>query len=688
VTVSFQRSVRPVLVGLAALVFGGGPRVATAESLRHREFAYVVSKGDTAIDAYAIDGATGALTRLPSTATAQDPAPIAIDPFNRFLYVGCVTDTGGRISGFRVSPQTGALLPIAGSPFPAHGDPEGLVIDPSGRFLYMADQLLDVVVGYRINPLTGALTPLPGSPYAGRDNLFTLAVDPRGRFLFVSSIGTDGATLLVYAIDPRTGVPTLVDSIDVGPSVYGLAADATGQFVYAASATAKTLSAFHVGSDGHLTALPWSPVTLDAEPGWLSLAPLGIHLYIGMFDGTVEPFRVDLATGGLTPIIGPEINGLFTAFEGTGRFAYSSYGPAAGLAGYRAGSNGALTSLAGSPFPSGAHEYQIVATRFNLPAVGLRAELQTPRPGTTLDADTVTFGWTAAADPDEYRISIGSAPGASDIADESAGLDLTHSLKLPTDGRKLYVRLWTRTAGLSLFNDYVFRAVRFPLVSIQDTSVLEGQTGTRLARFVVRLSAPSRKPVTVSYQTSDGTAVAPADYLAASGTLSFPPGVVAAMLNVPVVGDTLDEGNETFSVTLSAPVNADLGRSQASATIVDDDHGGVLDVSPVAVVVKESAGVARLTIRRGGGLASGVTVAYATADGTAVAGSDYTATSGIVSFGAGEFSKEISIPILDDGAVEPDETFSLSLSAPTGGAHLGTHATAVITIHDDDAPTH
>src|SRR5262249_15116671 len=85
-----------------------------------------------------------------------------------------------------------------------------------------------------------------------------------------------------------------------------------------------------------------------------------------------------------------------------------------------------------------------------------------------------------------------------------------------------------------------------------------------------------------------------------------------------------------------------------------------------------------------GGSAGSVSVNYATSNGTATAGSDYTATSGTLIFGDGETSKTFTIPITNDTAVESDETVNLTLSDPTGGASLGSPASAVLTIHSDD----
>ena len=86
----------------------------------------------------------------------------------------------------------------------------------------------------------------------------------------------------------------------------------------------------------------------------------------------------------------------------------------------------------------------------------------------------------------------------------------------------------------------------------------KGNAGTSNANFTVTLSAPSGRNVTVNYATANSTAVQPGDYTTTSGTLTFTPGQVTKTVSVPVVGDVLDEIDETFFVNLSGPTNATI----------------------------------------------------------------------------------------------------------------------------------
>src|SRR5262249_18964751 len=92
-----------------------------------------------------------------------------------------------------------------------------------------------------------------------------------------------------------------------------------------------------------------------------------------------------------------------------------------------------------------------------------------------------------------------------------------------------------------------------PSLTIGDVQVTEGNSGFDDAAFAVVLSAASNRTVTVNYTTQDGTATAPSDYTAASGTLTFAPGETSKTVHVQVRGDTVVESDETFFVNLSAP---------------------------------------------------------------------------------------------------------------------------------------
>jgi hypothetical protein len=110
-----------------------------------------------------------------------------------------------------------------------------------------------------------------------------------------------------------------------------------------------------------------------------------------------------------------------------------------------------------------------------------------------------------------------------------------------------------------------------PAVSIASALLAEGNAGTKSMSLTITLATATPVRVSVVYATADGTATAGSDYTATSGTLVFAPGQTSKTVAVPILGDTGDESDETFSVTLSNPVNATLGTATATGTITNND---------------------------------------------------------------------------------------------------------------------
>lgn len=229
-----------------------------------------------------------------------------------------------------------------------------------------------------------------------------------------------------------------------------------------------------------------------------------------------------------------------------------------------------------------------------------------------------------------------------------------------------------------------------PTLSINDVSVNEGNAGTTNAVFTVTLSQASGKTITVDFATADSTATAGSDYVAASGRLTFAPGETSKNIVVSIIGDTLFEPDETFFVNLLNPVNATIQRSQGIGTIFNDDvpPAGILQFSASNFGVSEGGLNATITVTGTISSEGAVTVNFATSNGTATAGADYTATSGTLNFASGQTSATFNVPIIEDSLVEGPETVNLTLNSPTGGAVLGSPSSAVLTIIDNDVPQH
>ncbi len=231
-----------------------------------------------------------------------------------------------------------------------------------------------------------------------------------------------------------------------------------------------------------------------------------------------------------------------------------------------------------------------------------------------------------------------------------------------------------------------------PIGSVSDASVSEGSTGgTSSMVFTVTLNGPSGLPATFGYATADGSAAAPDDYAAASSTVTVPAGATTATIAVPVVGDTAFETDETLFVDLGEATNATVTDGRGVGTIINDDAAPGVSIADASVLEGNGGTTAMVfTITQSGAVGSDTTVAFTTANGTAVAPGDYTSTAGTATIPAGDTSTTATVPVVGDTASEPDETFTVTLSTPGDGDASPTFiiadGSAVGTITNDDNP--
>ena len=303
---------------------------------------------------------------------------------------------------------------------------------------------------------------------------------------------------------------------------------------------------------------------------------------------------------------------------------------------------------------------------------------------------SVTFNWATAAGSatagTDYTAASGSrtiTAGATtstvgitvngDLADE---LDETFGITLSSPGNATI----GDGSGLATISD----DDPVPVLSVNDVSVTEGNAGTTTATFTVSLSAVSGKTVTFDWITTAGTATAGADYVAASNSRTIAAGVPTASVGITVNGDVVDEANETFGITLSNPGNATIGDGSGVATITDDDAAPTLSVDDVTVVEGNvGTSTATFTVSLSSLSANPVTFNWATASGSATAGTDYVAASGSRTIAAGSTTATFGITVNGDVVDEANETYGVTLSNP-GNATIA-DGSGLGTITDDDA---
>jgi autotransporter-associated beta strand protein len=321
--------------------------------------------------------------------------------------------------------------------------------------------------------------------------------------------------------------------------------------------------------------------------------------------------------------------------------------------------------------------------------------------GTTLLTFTVTLSAASNATTTvNYATANGTATAPADYAATSGTLTFTpgqisKTVTVLANGTATYTlpKQFTvtlsspsnATVGTGTATGTINYSAPAPALSIANAAATVGTSGTTPLSFTVTLSAASNATTTVNFATANGTAAAPGDYAATSGTLTFTPGQTSKTVTVQANGSAVFNTAKQFTVTLSSPSNATVGTGTATGTInypAPAPEVGVGNTSGTQPFSGTSTVTFTVTLSAASGATT--TVNYATANGTATAGTDYTATSGTLTFAPGQTSKPVTVTVLGNPFFAAGRTFTLTLSGPSN-ATLGT-ATGTATLTSQLVP--
>ena len=277
-------------------------------------FAYTADSQNNQVDGFAVDPATGALTPI-----AGSPFPISgpinlataagMDPSGKFLYVSDFN--GSDIIGFSIDKTTGALVQFPGSPFNSGFSPDNVLVSTSNLV-----EVFDVAGGissYTMNPATGALTPGVSGPltYFTANWVGDIVMHSNGKYLYMTQGMTSADSgVAAFTLDQTTGFPTLFAGglFPTGPAPRNAVTDPSTKFLYTANTGDGTISGFSIDSStGMLTPVPGSPfsATKAPAPGFLvimqlAVDPSGKFLYAtNTPDMSISIFSIS-ATGALS----------------------------------------------------------------------------------------------------------------------------------------------------------------------------------------------------------------------------------------------------------------------------------------------------------------------------------------------------------------------------------------------------
>ncbi len=576
-----------------------------------------------------------------------------------------VTGIDGNVL-WKIPPDGNEVL----GPF-GHGSfhAQGLAIDKRDHiWVSSALQCCSSTVGH-VLPDGTFLGNVVGVPFGSTG----VAVDSLGK-IWTANIVTSTAS----RIDPNAGPIgsdgiTRVGAVDLvvplpGAQPYNYS-DMTGFL-----ALQKTLprGTWHVIQDGGVAGTAWGRITWNAEAQ--GSEPPGTSILV-----EVRAADAVAGLGGLAFL--PVSNG--TGFSAIGRFLE--------------------VRVVLRPNPQGVSpvlsDMRIEAGDYALPQIAIGdSEVPEGDTGSVLGSFTVRLSVPAER---EIRVDFSTADGdaastsdyvaASSTAVFPAG-NVSQTVSVPVRGdvldeldEQFFVNLERPVGAVIADGQAVGRIVDDDapvLLSVNDVSVEEGDSGTNSALFHVTLSATPGHTVTVDYRTADGSAQAGADYRLAEGYLVLPPGTTDIVVVVAVLGDTLPEPNETFTLNLINAVGAELARPQGQGTIVDDDNIE-LSINDVEVTEGDSGTTeARFTLSAASPARETASVVYETVAGTATEAVDYLAATGTATLQPGETTTSITILVTGDLVLEPDEDFSVALSDPVKA--VLNDATGRAIIRDDE----
>jgi 6-phosphogluconolactonase (cycloisomerase 2 family) len=271
-------------------------------------FVYVPDVGAGNVLAFSATAGSGALTAVSGSPFPGQPFAfaVAVDPSSKFVYVANANSTSNNISGYTINSTTGALTAMSGSPFQADNDTRALAIDATGKFLFAANASSNDISAYTINATTGILTQITGSPFPipGVNPVpQSIAVDPATKFVFVGS--SAGGGICAFTINATTGALTAVAGspfANPGGSDYGIVADPSDRFVYVANDSTTSVSAYSItAGTGALTMISGSPYSAGTGAVSIAVDPSDRFLYLpDVGSRSVFMFTIDSSSGALT----------------------------------------------------------------------------------------------------------------------------------------------------------------------------------------------------------------------------------------------------------------------------------------------------------------------------------------------------------------------------------------------------
>lgn len=300
---------------------------------------------------------------------------------------------------------------------------------------------------------------------------------------------------------------------------------------------------------------------------------------------------------------------------------------------------------------------------------------------------TITGG-TATGSGNDYTLVSGTATiSAGSTTTNISPVIISDSVFEPDETIIVTISNATNaTLGSNTSHTYTILNDDADVPTIQfDETTSSGSETTSPKTLGLTLSAPSASIVTVNYSLT-GTITTGSDYTAPSGVINIPIGETTATISIPIIDDTIDESDETLTLTLYGPLNAGIGTNAVHTfTLQDNDTPPTVEFTTESSSGSEGTSNNKIPVTLSAASSNSITVDYAVTGGTAISPTDYSLTSGTLTFPAGSTTQYISYTIVDDPYAESDETVIVTLSNASASATLGAQATHTFSIVDNYA---
>jgi hypothetical protein len=305
---------------------------------------------------------------------------------------------------------------------------------------------------------------------------------------------------------------------------------------------------------------------------------------------------------------------------------------------------------------------------------------------TTVSVDYFTADFSATNGTD-YVATNGTVTFTAGVATLPVTITLINDA-MPESGEFFYLYLTNATGGatLSAFQPRVIITDNDSGIQVQSQYYTNREDAGSVTVTVTR-GVDENFPATVAFYTQNSSAKAGTDYVSTNGTLEFAVGEFAKTVTIIILNDALPEATEIFLFRLGTVTGATaLGTpNTASVQILDNDSG--IQLEKTTYWVRYDAGAVTIGVTAGAELSAPATVDFYTTNKTAMAGTDYMATNGTLTFAPGQLYQTVTIPILDDGVFTTNKSFEFRLGAVTGPIALGTNKIATINIKETTTMT-